>query len=50
MSSFRSQPYRIARTMGNVNAVKRGPGASAKRIACRQATKRVNGAIGKMFR
>jgi hypothetical protein len=37
ISAFRSFLYRLARLLGDVQAVRRGPGAMVKRLARRQA-------------
>ena len=41
--SLRSQLYRAARDLGNVQAASRGPGAYAKRVARRKVYGTTNG-------
>lgn len=40
--SFRSQLYRVARDLGNIEAAEKGPGAFAKRVARRKIYSRTN--------
>ncbi len=49
-SSLRSQLYRVARDMGNVQAASRGPGAYAKRTARRQVYRTTNGLTNHLLR
>jgi hypothetical protein len=40
--SFRSQLYRAARDMGNIEAASKGPGAYGKRVIRRKAYRKTN--------
>jgi hypothetical protein len=42
-SSLRSQLYRAARDLGNVEAAEKGPGSYAKRVARRKVYRTTNG-------
>lgn len=42
-SSLRSQLYRAARDLGNVQAAEKGPSSYAKRVARRKVYRRTNG-------
>ena len=42
-SSLRSQPYRAARDLGNVQAAEKGPTSYAKRVARRKVYRTTNG-------
>jgi len=48
--SLRSQLYRAARDLGNVEAVAQGPGALAKRQVRRKVYRSTNGALGGLLR
>lgn len=49
-SSLRSQLYRAARDMGNVQAAAKGPSAYAKRVARRKVYRTTNGLTQKLLR
>lgn len=49
-SSLRSQLYRAARDMGNVQAAAQGPGAYAKRMARRKVYRTTNGLTNDLLR
>ena len=46
----RSQLYRLARDLGNVQAARRGPGAYSKRVVRRAAYRTVNRQLGRSLR
>ena len=48
--SLRSQLYRAARDLGNVEAAAKGPGAYGRRVVRRKAYARTNGLLGKVLR
>jgi hypothetical protein len=48
--SLRSQLYRAARDMGNVEAASKGPGAYGRRVVRRKVYARTNGFVGKVLR
>jgi len=48
--SFRSQLYRAARDLGNVQAASRGPGSYARRVARRKVYRSTNGLTRKVLR
>jgi hypothetical protein len=48
--SFRSQLYRAARDLGNVQAAEKGPGSYAKRVARRKVYRSTNGLTRKVLR
>ena len=48
--SIRSWLYAVARFMGDVNAVKKGPKATGKRVARRLVWKATGRLLGKLFR
>ena len=48
--SFRSQLYRAARDMGNIEAASKGPTAYGKRVVRRKVYARTNGMVGKLLR
>lgn len=50
MAGLRTWLYRAARLMGDVNAVKKVPKATAKRAGRRVAGKVVGRLLGKLFR
>lgn len=48
--SLRSQLYRAARDLGNVEAASKGPGALAKRQARRTVYRRTNSSVAGLLR
>jgi hypothetical protein len=48
--SLRSQLYRAARDLGNVQAAEKGPGAYGKRVVRRKVYAKSNGLTGKFLR
>jgi hypothetical protein len=48
--SLRSQLYRAARDLGNVEAASKGPGAYGKRIVRRKVYRSTNGALGRLLK
>jgi len=48
--SLRSQLYRVARDLGNVQAASRGPGAYATRMARRKVYRTTNGMTRHLLR
>lgn len=48
--SLRSQLYRAARDLGNLEAAERGPTAYGRRVARRAVYRRTNTAVGKILR
>jgi hypothetical protein len=50
LSLFRSMLYGLARLLGDLQAVRRGPNAVAKRLARRSAGKVTGRMVGKFFR
>jgi hypothetical protein len=48
--SMRSQAYRVARDLGNLEAIQKGPTAVAEREARRVAYRKTNGALRKLLR
>ncbi len=48
--SFRSQLYRAARDLGNLEAATKGPGGYAKRVVRRKAYARTNSLTRKFLR
>jgi len=48
--SLRSQLYRAARDLGDLEAAEKGPGAYAKRRIRRKVYVRSNGALGRLLR
>ncbi|MDK2855977.1 MAG: hypothetical protein PWQ41_1778 [Bacillota bacterium] len=50
ISALRSGLYGLARLLGDIQAVSRGPKATAKRAARRIAGKAVSRMLGKLFR
>jgi hypothetical protein len=48
--SLRSQLYRAARDLGNVQAASKGPGAYGKRIVRRKVYRSTNGALGRILK
>ena len=49
-SSLRSQLYRAARDMGNVQAAAKGPGAYSKRMVRRKVYRTTNGMTRQLLR
>ncbi len=49
-SSLRSQLYRAARDLGNVEAAAKGPSSYAKRVARRKAYRTTNGLTRQLTR
>jgi hypothetical protein len=48
--SLRSQLYRAARDLGNVEAASKGPAAYGKRVVRRRVYRSTNGALGKLLK
>jgi hypothetical protein len=48
--SLRSQFYRAARDLGNVEAAEKGPGAYGKRVVRRKVYSKSNSLTGKLLR
>jgi hypothetical protein len=48
--SLRSQLYRSARILGDVQAASKGPGAYGKRLLRKRAYRRTNGALSRFLR
>jgi hypothetical protein len=48
--SLRSQLYRAARDLGNVEAAEKGPASYGRRVVRRKAYRITNGALGKLLR
>ena len=48
--SFRSQLYRAARDLGNVQAVEKGPTAYGKRVVRRKVYRKSNTVVGQVMR
>jgi len=48
--SLRSQLYRAARDLGNVEAAGQGPAAYSKRVVRRKVYAKTNGALGRLLR
>lgn len=48
--SLRSQLYRAARDLGNIEAAEQGPAAYGRRVARRAVYRRTNTAVGKLLR
>lgn len=49
-ASLRSQMYRVARDLGNVQAAEKGPTSYAKRVARRKVYATTNGMTRKLLR
>ena len=47
--SLRSQLYRAARDLGNVEAAAKGPGAYSRRVIRRRVYARTNGTLGRVL-
>jgi hypothetical protein len=50
ISALRSLLYTLARLLGDISAVRRGPEAMVKRLARRQAGRMTSRVLGKWFR
>ena len=48
--SLRSQLYRAARDLGNVEAASKGPASYGRRVVRRKAYAKTNGLLGKALR
>ena len=48
--SLRSQLYRAARDLGNVQAARKGPSGIARRVVRREAYRSVNRPLGRLLR
>lgn len=48
--SVRSQLYRAARDLGNVEAASKGPGAYGRRVVRRKVYAKTNGMLGRALR
>jgi hypothetical protein len=48
--SLRSQLYRAARDLGNVEAAEKGPTSYGRRVVRRKVYAKTNGALGKLLR
>jgi hypothetical protein len=48
--SLRSQLYRAARDLGNIEAASKGPASYGRRVVRRKAYSKTNGALGKLLR
>jgi hypothetical protein len=48
--SLRSQLYRAARDLGNVQAASKGPTAYGKRVVRRKVYRSTNGALGRFLK
>jgi hypothetical protein len=48
--SLRSQLYRAARDLGNIEAAEKGPGAYGKRVVRRKVYAKSNGITGRFLR
>jgi hypothetical protein len=48
--SLRSQLYRAARDLGNIEAAEKGPGAYGKRVVRRKVYAKTNSLTGKFLR
>jgi hypothetical protein len=48
--SLRSQLYRVARDLGNVEAAEKGPGSYGKRVVRRKVYAKSNGLTGKFLK
>jgi hypothetical protein len=48
--SLRSQLYRAARDLGNVEAASKGPASYSKRVVRRAAYRKTNGGLRKVLR
>ena len=48
--SLRSQLYRAARDLGNIEAAEKGPAAYGRRVVRRKAYAKTNGTLGKLLR
>ncbi|MBF6557020.1 MAG: hypothetical protein IVW52_12805 [Acidimicrobiales bacterium] len=50
ISEMRRQSYRLARTLGNVQAARRGPASYSKRVLRRNVYRTVSRSLGKGLR
>jgi hypothetical protein len=48
--SLRSQLYRTARVLGNIQAAEKGPASYGKRVVRRKTYAKTNGALGKLLK
>ena len=48
--SLRSQLYRAARDLGNIEAAEKGPASYGRRVVRRKVYAKTNGALGKFLR
>lgn len=48
--SLRSQLYRAARDLGNVQAARKGPSGIGRRVVRRKVYRSVNGPLGRLLR
>jgi hypothetical protein len=48
--SLRSQLYRAARDLGNIEAAEKGPASYGRRVVRRKVYSKTNGALGKFLR
>lgn len=48
--SLRSQLYRAARDLGDIEAAEKGPAAYGRRVVRRSVYRRTNGALGRLLR
>jgi hypothetical protein len=48
--SLRSQLYRAARDLGNIEAAEKGPVSYGRRVVRRKIYRRTNSALGKLLR
>jgi hypothetical protein len=48
--SLRSQLYRAARGLGNIEAASKGPASYGRRVVRRKAYSKTNGTLGKLLR
>jgi hypothetical protein len=48
--SVRTQLYRAARDLGNIEAAEKGPVSYGKRVARRKVYAKTNGAVGRLLR
>ena len=48
--SLRSQLYRAARDLGNLEAAEKGPASYSRRVVRRKVYAKTNGALGRLLR